>query len=341
MSKKSSEKQNIENSDTTPQKNNSHSPDMFSFLELNQFLTQENIQAFNNNSNNINKSTKKKLSSEKNKPEKKQKLKIKPNVGVAREQTSDDLMYIEKEDNNDKEESEKELKKENITKEKSLPKKKEEKKKIDRRIVKLNLEKEKSEEKSKNKKKEFDSDKKESTNKVNKEKAHDIETIINNIKDKDPQAYTPIILPFEKDNFEEKSLKEELIENNEDNENKLFIFQFPRQIPIKDLNNQIKTKEEENPNVELIYDNNTKFLIAPEFKNPFQEIKDNTMIGKLIIMKSGKIKIKMGDVYFDINQGSLTKFSQISAVITGNDDNQAYILGQLFNKKLIVTPEFD
>ena len=59
MSKKSSEKQNIENSDTTPQKNNSHSPDMFSFLELNQFLTQENIQAFNNNSNNINKSTKK------------------------------------------------------------------------------------------------------------------------------------------------------------------------------------------------------------------------------------------------------------------------------------------
>ena len=58
-------------------------------------------------------------------------------------------------------------------------------------------------------------------------------------------------------------------------------------------------------------------------------------------MKSGKVKINMGYIYFDINQGSTTKFAQYSAVVTGNDENRAYILGQPFNKKLIVTPEFD
>ena len=58
-------------------------------------------------------------------------------------------------------------------------------------------------------------------------------------------------------------------------------------------------------------------------------------------MKSGKIKIKMGDTYFDINQGSLTKFEQYSMIITEDEENQAYILGQPLNKKLIVTPEFE
>ena len=49
----------------------------------------------------------------------------------------------------------------------------------------------------------------------------------------------------------------------------------------------------------------------------------------------------MGDIYFDINQGSLTKFAQYSTIITEDEENQAYILGQPLNKKLIVTPEFD
>ena len=51
----------------------------------------------------------------------------------------------------------------------------------------------------------------------------------------------------------------------------------------------------------------------------------------------------MGDIYFDINQGSMTKFAQYSAIITdnGNNENQAYILGQPMKKKLIVTSEFD
>ena len=131
MSKKNNDNLN------SPANNNIPASDSFSFLELNQYLTQANINK--ENKENKEKKTKKKTL-EKKESEKKQKLKIEPNANIAREQTNDDLMYIEKEDNLEKEEKEKkavekEEKKEekvelNIKKEKSLPKKIEEKKKI-------------------------------------------------------------------------------------------------------------------------------------------------------------------------------------------------------------------
>ena len=320
----------------------------FSFLELDYFLSQEITKKENNNNK---KNPKKKLSQEKKSEnsEKKPKLRLKPNASLARAQTQDDLMYIEndslpeevpdtsksKEKEKSKEEK-KDINNNTTLKEKNTQKKINNEQKIDKRIVKINLDKEKQEEKLKIKK---DENAEKNSNDIEKSKnikskICDIESIINDIKQNDPKAYVPIILPFEK-NDPKKNIKEEL---NKDNS--LFIFQFPRQIPIKDLNNQIKAKEEENTNEEPNYDENG-FLISQEFKNSFQEIKDNTKIGKLVFMKSGKIKIKMGDIYFDINEGSLTKFAQYSAIVTGNDDNQAFILGQPLNKKLIVTPEFD
>jgi hypothetical protein len=104
----------------------------------------------------------------------------------------------------------------------------------------------------------------------------------------------------------------------------------------KDNNDDDNDNNDKNKN-----DDQNDILISPEFKNSFQEINNKTVIGKLVIMKSGKLKIKMGDIYFDVNQGCLTKFAQFATVITENKDNQAYILGQPLNKKLIVTPEFD
>ena len=323
--------------------NNNNIPpntEAFSFLELDNFLSQEITKKDINKKN-----PKKKPSLEKrDNSDKKQKLRIKPNKSHAREQTKDDIMYVEDDDNQEKKQDstklkeKEEIKDNNINTTKNIQKKPEIKnEKFDKRLVKINLEKEKSEIQPKNKKEEEDSkneikDKDESKNKKNG--IYDIESIISDIKEKDPKAYVPIILPFEKEESK-KTLKEEL-----NKENGLFIFQFPRQIPIKDLSIQTKTKEEENVNEEPNYDENG-FLISQEFKNSFQEIKDNTKIGKLVIMKSGKVKIKMGDIYFDINEGSLAKFAQYSAIVTGNDDNQAFLLGQPFNKKLIVTPEFD
>ena len=325
MSKKVSENKNSEESNNI----RSFSPDKFSFLELDKILNEESLPKKIEE-----KSNKKKPQNEKKEPEKKKKLKIIPNLDIAREHTSDDLMFIEKEEDLKKEEPVKEEKKEKIP-EKIIPKKNLERKKNDKRLVKINLDKIKNDEKSKNKS-ENSPEKKDEKSKIKSE--YNIESIISNIKEKDPQAYTPVLLPFEGDNNEESYLKFDL---NKFQEN-LMIFQFPRQIPIKDLKGQIKAKEEENLKEEPIYDDNG-FLKTPEFSNIFKEIEKNTVIGKLVIMKSGKLKIKMGDIYFDINQGSMTKFAQYSAIITdnGNQDNQAYILGQPMSKKLIVTPEFE
>ena len=334
MSSKNNENNNEEKG---PSNNNSNSSDKFSFLELYDFLNSENIQKVT-----VEKYAKKKSQKTKKESEKKPELKIKPNSDLAREHTNDDLMYIEKEEDLKKEdlkneEIEKELKKEKKV-EKNIPQKNIEPKKVDRNIVKIDLDKLKNDDKPKKNKEEKELDNKEENKK--KVKAINIETILSEIKDEDPQAYIPITLPFEKDKEKEKTLKEELIENGDDNQNKFFIFQFPRQIPIKDLKKQIEIKEQENIKEEPKYDKNG-FLQSPEFTNSFKEIKDNTVLGKLVIMKSGKIKIKMGDIYFDINQGSLTKFAQYSTIITEDEENQAYILGQPLNKKLIVTPEFD
>ena len=333
MSSKSIENSNEEKG---PSNNNSNSLDKFSFLELYDFLNSENIQKAT-----VEKYAKKKSQKIKKESEKKPELKIKPNSDLAREHTNDDLMYIEKEEDLKKEdlkneEIEKELKKEKKV-EKKNQQKNNEPKKADRNIVKIDLDKFKNDDKPKNiEEKELDN--KEENKK--KGKAINIETIISKIKEEDPNAYTPITLPFEKDQEKEKTLKEELIENGDDNQNKFFIFQFPRQIPIKDLKNQIEIKEQENIKEEPKYDKNG-FLESPEFTNSFKEIKDHTVLGKLLIMKSGKIKIKMGDIYFDINQGFSTKFAQYSTIITEDEENQAYILGQPLNKKLIITPEFD
>ena len=334
MSSKNNENNNEEKG---PSNNNSNSSDKFSFLELYDFLNSENIQKAT-----VEKYAKKESQKTKKESEKKPELKIKPNSDLAREHTNDDLMYIEKEEDLKKEdlkneEIEKELKKEKKV-EKNIPQKNIEPKKVDRNIVKIDLDKLKNDDKPKKNKEEKELDNKEENKK--KVKAINIETILSEIKDEDPQAYIPITLPFEKDKEKEKTLKEELIENGDDNQNKFFIFQFPRQIPIKDLKKQIEIKEQENIKEEPKYDKNG-FLQSPEFTNSFKEIKDNTVLGKLVIMKSGKIKIKMGDIYFDINQGSLTKFAQYSTIITEDEENQAYILGQPLNKKLIVTPEFD
>ncbi len=329
MSKKINENKNIDESKGII----SFSPDKFSFLELDKFLNTENIQKIN-----IEKLSKKKHQNEKNETEKKQNLKIKPNSNIAREQAEDDMMYIEKQEDLMKEEPLKETKQDNKTeKEKVIPKKNVEKKKVDKRIVTINLQNQIVDKTQKNK-----DEKMENKKDYKKQNKYNIESIIKDIKEKDPKAYTPVLLPFEKDNNKESDLKEDFNENDVNNQNKLFIFQFPRQIPIKDLKSQVEKKEEENVNEEPKYDERG-FLITPEFVNTFKEIKENTVIGKFVIMKSGKIKIKMGDIYFDINQGSLTKFAQYSAVITdnGNNENQVYILGQPMKKKLIVTPEFD
>ena len=188
--------------------------------------------------------------------------------------------------------------------------------------------------------------KKEKKKKINPEE-YSILNAINNIKKKDPDAYIPILLPFgleNKNQNNKKTTKDEIYnlnnneEENELNEDNIFVVQFPRQIPINS-ENQEKIKIEENENDEPLYDDNG-YLIQPEFKNVFKEIPKNSKLGKLKIYKSGKVKMEIGNVLFDVIPGNFVKFAQQISIIK-SDKNQVFLLGKSNSKKLIVIPEID
>ena len=165
---------------------------------------------------------------------------------------------------------------------------------------------------------------------------------INNIKKKDPDSYVPILLPFglnKEETNNKKTTKDEIyLNDNELNENNIFVIQFPKQIPIKS-EDQEKQKMEENNNDEPMYDDNG-YLIQPEFKNVFKEIPKYSNLGKLKIFKSGKVKMEFGNVLFDVIPGSFIKFAQQASIIK-KDNKQTFLLGKINSKKLIVIPEID
>lgn len=175
--------------------------------------------------------------------------------------------------------------------------------------------------------------------KVSKEEA-DIKNAIQNLRAKDPTAYLPTTLPFKSsediDHNLYNSAKEILTETGNLNEADLFLFQLPRLIPM-DLDIQQSMRKEEILNDEPEYDEHG-FLKSPEFENVMKTIPKHSAFGKLRIYKSGKMKMQIGKNLYDVSPGINCKFAQDLAVISP-DTNEAFLLGKVNEKKLIVTPE--
>ena len=157
-----------------------------------------------------------------------------------------------------------------------------------------------------------------------------LSSIITALKSNDPTAYTPILLPFTAPSQQQPSPP--LLEDS------VYLFQFPRQIPLN-IPLQDKIKKEETVTDEPQYDSNG-YLIQAEYQNVFKQLNKHTHLGKLTLYKSGKLKLSLGNVKFNITEGIKTKFAQEIAVVNASD-NKAYVLGEIINKKLIVIPEFD
>jgi len=121
-------------------------------------------------------------------------------------------------------------------------------------------------------------------------------------------------------------------------ENEYFMVQFPKFMPLnKEL--QKKMKNDELDNEEPIYDS-MGFLITKDFENIFKTIPNNNNLGKLKIYKSGKVKLQIGENLFDINTGIKTNFSQEFAVLS-KQSKELFILGNIKNKNLVATHEFE
>lgn len=170
---------------------------------------------------------------------------------------------------------------------------------------------------------------------------YELTHVINDLKVKDPNSYTPITIPFQTNVTEENqnvageflNSANELKEDDDD----IYVFQFPRIIPVP-LDTQTVAKKEEISTEEPVIDSNG-FLVKNEFQNVFKELPRNSKIGKLKIYKSGKVKMQIGDVLFDVDSGVNCNFVQELAVVTGDEISEVAFLGKLRENKLIVTPE--
>ncbi|KAJ3027471.1 hypothetical protein HDV00_011201 [Rhizophlyctis rosea] len=62
-------------------------------------------------------------------------------------------------------------------------------------------------------------------------------------------------------------------------------------------------------------------------------------VGKLIYYKSGKVKLRIGDIYFDVAPGSESTFLQ-NVVAVDPDDAKTYLLGNL-TRRFVCTPDIE
>jgi len=166
----------------------------------------------------------------------------------------------------------------------------------------------------------------------------DIRGIVNKLRAKDHSGYYPTTLPFKLNDIDENNIIKDLInEQGNLNENKIFLFQFPRVIPYN-LEIQEKMKNDELDNEEPTYDS-SGYLVKPEFQNVFKAIKTNMKIGKIKFYKSGKINLEIANSTFDVNGGINTKFAQEISLYS-NQTDEIVFLGKTSDKKIIVTPDF-
>lgn len=105
------------------------------------------------------------------------------------------------------------------------------------------------------------------------------------------------------------------------------------------LEQQKKFKDEELDTEEPVYDQNG-FLIKSEFENSFKNLPKNAHLGKMRFYKSGKIKLQIGDTKYDVSAGVTSKFYQELAVIS-QSSNEAFLMGKIRERKLIVTPDLN
>jgi DNA-directed RNA polymerase III subunit RPC4 len=114
-------------------------------------------------------------------------------------------------------------------------------------------------------------------------------------------------------------------------ENELLFFQFPSIMPY--LNEAVEKRNEkpkEGDAGHMKYDNG--------FANTLQHIKEGK-IGKMYVLKSGKVKLQIGDNMFEVAQGMPCSFLQELHYLNLNS-KEIFNLGEI-DKRIVVTPDLE
>ncbi|KAI3808894.1 hypothetical protein L1987_24857 [Smallanthus sonchifolius] len=160
----------------------------------------------------------------------------------------------------------------------------------------------------------------------------------------DPYSYYPISLPLrppgsgdpeilnaeefgKQDVYDETKINSALelgLSGSVDNEDKhIILFQFPEKLPL----DQVPV--------------GSSSSLKEDASNKSFGLKDlpNGCIGKMLVYKSGAIKLKLGDTIFDVSSGTPCA-SDRSAAMMNTKSEDCFVLGKV-NKRAIVTPDLN
>ncbi|KAL8456738.1 hypothetical protein ACS0TY_033994 [Phlomoides rotata] len=130
----------------------------------------------------------------------------------------------------------------------------------------------------------------------------------------------------------EANSAEELGLLDEDTGNNMFFLQLPSALPGITQSANAEVPERQNN------DNRSNGSGKSQKPCPLESLPAG-LIGKMIVYRSGAVKLKLGDIIYDVSAGLNCLFAQ-DAVAINTEGKQCCNLGEL-NKRAVVTPDID
>ncbi|CAO1944129.1 unnamed protein product [Urochloa humidicola] len=113
----------------------------------------------------------------------------------------------------------------------------------------------------------------------------------------------------------------------QDSKERMFLFQLPKSLPLPRRSSNIVERKGKATGKEVKEGSNLQQL-------------PQGYLGKMLVYKSGKIKMKLGDVMFDVNPGAESRMPQ-HVVALNTREKHSCLLGEIENRHVIVTPDVD
>eukprot|EP00923_Selenidium_pygospionis_P058443 GHVN01102560.1.p1 GENE.GHVN01102560.1~~GHVN01102560.1.p1 ORF type:complete len:255 (+),score=58.29 GHVN01102560.1:578-1342(+) len=155
-----------------------------------------------------------------------------------------------------------------------------------------------------------------------------------------PKSKRPSVKHVDEANRNAASLFDPPDEETEDLGRVWFLLQFPKALPALDSEamQQAETEKYEGMKGKQEKQNSPK---SPPSALPYQRSSLNSLpegkMGKVVIHKSGKVRMRVGSHVFDVNQGSDCDFAQEAGCLLP-DNNEFVFLGRC-SRRMIVVPD--
>ncbi|TKW18151.1 hypothetical protein SEVIR_5G414200v4 [Setaria viridis] len=118
-----------------------------------------------------------------------------------------------------------------------------------------------------------------------------------------------------------------LLQQEHDSKERMFLFKLPKSLPLPRRSSNIVERKGKAAGKEVKEGSNLQQL-------------PQGYLGKMLVYKSGKIKMKLGDVMFDVNPGAESRMPQ-HVVALNTQEKHCCLLGEIENRHVIVTPDVD